>query len=512
MPKNAYLFAIDQGTTGTTVLILSCNKDIVVIGKANCEFTQHYPQKGYVEHDLEQIWASFEKAAKLALKQAKDQDKNFSPNKIAAIGITNQRETLAVFARKTLKPKRKAIVWQDKRSTDICKQLNAENLAPLIKEKTGLLIDPYFSGTKIKWLLENDDALAKEITKGNVILSTIDCYLLAKLTKGEAIYTEPSNASRTLLMDLKKGAWDQELLRVFGLPNQDCLPEIKNSVDNFGQTKGIGFLPDGIPIQAMLGDQQAALAGQGCYEPGLAKCTYGTGSFLLIQNGQQLRYSQKGMLTTVAWSIDNKLSYALEGSAFIAGASIQFLRDQLLLVKNASESEELAAKETAAPFIYFVPALAGLGAPYWNPNARGAFLGLSRDTSKGQLIRAALEAMAFQVYDLVKTAELETKLPLKALRVDGGAVANNLLLQIQANLLGKEVQRPQIIETTSYGAAIFAGLGAGIFGSLAELAGISRIEQTFSPDLKHQDACKQMIKGWQQAIDAVLLFAQGKKD
>ncbi len=510
MALNSYLLAIDQGTTGTTVaLFCVTQKGIELIAKANTEYTQHFPAISHVEHDLNEIWASFVSSCKQVLSAAEAKDASFNRKMISAIGITNQRETVAIYDRKDLTPKGRAIVWQDKRSTAICKAMKEENLEAMIRDKTGLLLDPYFTGTKIKWLTKKDPSLSQALASGKWVLSTIDSYMLARLSAGEGIFTEASNASRTLLMNIKTRSWDQDLIELFGLKNKSSLPEIKDSVGLFAKTKGLGFLPDNIPITAMLGDQQAALAGQNCFSAGEAKCTYGTGSFLLIQNGSTLKYSQKGMLTTVAWQLAGKVSYALEGSAFIAGASVQFLRDQLKLIQNASESETLAANEKAAPNIYFIPALSGLGAPYWNPNAKGAFLGLTRDTSKGQLLRAALEAMAFQVYDLVRTAEDETQNPLKVLRVDGGAVANNLLLQIQADLLAKPVERPEIIGTTSYGVALFAGLGAGLFSSLEELGKLGKTDRVFVPSQKASDKENRetMIRGWQRGIQAVELFA-----
>lgn len=504
------LLAIDQGTTGSTVLVVDVtNSDsAVVIGRHTVDFTQHYPRTGWVEHDLEEIWSSVKSATEKAMAQARAHVPSFTPSQLIGIGITNQRETLCAFDRKTAKPRARGIVWQCKRSADIVQRLKSAGMEPTVRDRTGLVLDPYFSGTKITWLMENAPELAAEIKAGKTVLGTIDSYLIARLTDGVSFVTEASNASRTLAFNIRTGRWDPELLSMLRIPSVDCLPEVRDSAGAFGKTKGLGFLPDGIPITGALGDQQAALAGQTCFDAGEAKCTYGTGAFLLATQGDVPRLSRSGMLTTVAWSLGGKRTFAFEGSAFIAGAAVQFLRDQLQLIERASETEALARDHRAAPEVYFVPALAGLGAPYWDPKAQGAFFGLTRGTTKGQMVRAVLEGIALQVADLTDALREDLGAPLKVLRVDGGAASNSLLMQSQADYSGITVDRPTNLETTAFGAALFAGLGVGVYSGLDQLRSVRKTERLFSPvsGAGAEDVAAQRA-GWRRAVRAVQVFA-----
>ncbi len=504
-----YILSIDQGTTGSTVLIIDVrdSKSPQIIGRSTVDFTQYYPAVGWVEHDLEDIWTSVSKAAQQAISAA--ESKGFQVKQVAAIGITNQRETLCVFDRQTGRPITKAIVWQCKRSRDITEQLKRQGLEAEVRGKTGLVLDPYFSGSKISWLLSNNPEVKQQIESGKAVFGTIDSYLISRLSGGSVHATEASNASRTLLYNIHRGEWDKDLLKLFGLANDAALPEVKDSAGIFGKTKGVSFLPDGIAIAGVLGDQQAALAGQTCFAVGEGKCTYGTGAFLLVNQGEVAKPSKAGLLTTVAWSINGKKTYAFEGSAFIAGAAIQFLRDQLHLVEKASDSEALAKHAHAAPNVYFVPALSGLGAPYWNPNAEGAFLGLTRGTTTSQIVRAALEGIVFEVADLTNAMANDLGHPLSVLRVDGGAAVNSLLLQCQADFARLTVERPKILETTALGAGLFAGLGVGIYRELSDLRGAKEHDATFYPEKDHvgPDSVTAKLNGWHRAVKAVQTFA-----
>ncbi|MBI2602903.1 MAG: glycerol kinase GlpK [Deltaproteobacteria bacterium] len=506
--KSTFILAIDQGTTGTTALLVDVSdKDPNIVGRSTVEFPQHYPQAGWVEHDLDEIWHSVVRACGEACVQAEEHSPEFRRHAIVALGITNQRETLCVYDRKTLAPLTRAIVWQCRRSASLCQRLKKDGAEEGIRKQTGLFLDPYFTGTKIKWLMENREDLARKINDGAALLGTIDTFLMSKLTHGASHVTEASNASRTLLYNIHTGAWDKDLLKMMGLSSADALPEVKDSYGSFGETKGLGFLPDGIPIAGVLGDQQAALAGQRCFKIGEAKCTYGTGAFLLLNLGDKPLASDHGLLTTVAWQVKGTRTYALEGSAFIAGAAFQFIRDNLGFLGNVADSAALANEVQAAPDIYFVPALAGLGAPWWDPLARGAFFGLTRGTSKAQLVRATLEGVAFQVCDLLASMKNDMGRDLSLLRVDGGAAANNLLLNLQAQFARLPVERPHSLETTSLGAALFAGLGVGRYGNVEELHGSLPIEERFQPSQALASMVEKQKQGWQRAIQAVRLFA-----
>lgn len=502
------LLAIDEGTTGATALLIDVTTPNlpVVVGRKTVEFPQHFPEAGWVEHDLNEIWHAVQVSIEGALASTSGK---VTVKDIAAIGITNQRETLCVFDRKTSEPVCKAIVWQCRRSSGICADHRSQGVADEIKTKTGLVLDPYFTGTKIAWLMNHNSQAKQAVTSGRAVFGTIDTYVLHRLTGGVSFATESSNASRTLLYHLD-GHWDTELLKLFQVPHMSALPDVKSSAGLFGVTKGLGFLPDGIPIAGIVGDQQAALAGQACFEPGEAKCTYGTGAFLLLNTGDKPVYSKSGLLTTVAWNLNGKLTYAVEGASFIAGAAVQFLRDQFQFLPKASEAEAMAKNAIAAPGLYFVPALSGLGAPYWDSQARGAFLGMHRGTTKAEIVRAALEGIVFQVTDLAEAMARDQGGPLKVLRADGGAAENNFLMQFQADLLAAPVDRPRDVETTAIGAAMFAGLGVGIYRNLEDLASARSVDRVFVPDRTPTRAAAMQTskKGWQRAVAAVQLFAQ----
>ena len=513
MSQDFFLLAIDQGTTGSTALILAIKDGGApeIVGRNTQEFPQHYPKPGWVSHDLNEIWQSVEKATSLALTQASQSIAGFAPNKVSAIGIANQRETLCVFDPKTGEPQTDGIVWQCKRSLEICQQLKADNHEALFRQRTGLVLDPYFSGSKMAWIMENQPAIAQSLKAGRSVWGTVDSYLLSRLTGGKVFATEPSNACRTLLYDIHQQCFDSELAEILKVPGLDTLPEVKNSAGIFGKTQGLSFLPDGIPISGILGDQQAALAGQTCFLPGEAKCTYGTGAFLVVNTGSEPQLSQNGLLTSLAWSLNDEPTYMLEGATFIAGAAVQFIRDQLHFVKNAAETEALAIDQIGAPEVYFVPSLSGLGAPYWNPEAQGGFFGLTRGTSIGQLTRACLEGIAFQVNDLIVTMNGEITHCIERLNVDGGAVANHLLMQSQADFSQITIDRPYILETTAIGAALFAGLGVGLYSDLNQIKNVRKSQHTFTPNRTSESLVlrQKCLNGWQKAVKATELFASG---
>jgi glycerol kinase len=486
--------AIDQGTTGSTVVVLDAG--LRVLAKENREFPQHYPEPGWVEHDPEAIWESVLAALAGALDAAK-----CDPKDVCAIGITNQRETTIVWDRKTGAPVHPAIVWQDRRTADRCAALKAAGREPFFRERTGLVLDPYFSGTKIAWILDEVPGARARAEAGELAFGTVDSFLVSRLTGGGAHVTDASNASRTLLFDLRpgQGRWSEELSSVLGVPRA-LLPEVKDSAEVVGRTKGVRGLPDGIPIAGIAGDQQAALFGQACFEPGDAKCTFGTGAFLVVHTGDRPVPSQHGLLTTVAWRIGGKLEYALEGSAFIAGAAVQWLRDGLGLIRSAAEIEALAKTVSDAGGLVFVPALVGLGAPHWDPAARGLLCGITRGTTAAHVARATLDGIAHQVADLLGAIARDTGRPLGSLRVDGGATANDLLLQIQADLAGIEVVRPEVIETTAVGAALLAGLATGLWRSKEEIRKVWRAERVFRPEMQLDTRERQRV-GWRRAVE-----------
>ena len=486
-----YVLAIDAGTTGVTALILDSR--LSVKGKANLEFRQIFPRPGWVEHDLEDIWAATLKVMGLALRQAAAK-----PGDLQAIGITNQRETTLLWDRRSGRPIHNAIVWQDRRTAELCNELKAHGKEPWVREKTGLVLDAYFSGTKLRWLLDNVKGARARAESGDLCFGTIDSALLWKLTGGAVHATDVTNASRTLLMDLHKRAWDDELCALFGVPRA-VLPEIRPSAGVFGRTKGVRGLPDGIPIAGIAGDQQSAMVGQACFAEGEAKCTYGTGAFLLMNAGPKPVTSKHGLLSTVAWQIGDEVAYALEGSAFVAGAVVQWLRDGLGLFKKSGEVEALAASVRDSGGVTFVPALAGLGAPHWRQEARGLICGIDRGVTKAHIARAALEGVAFEIYDLAQAMAQDIGKPMPMFRVDGGASQNDLLMQFQADLLQTPIERPRMIETTALGAAFLAGLGTGMWAGVKELKSAWRAGKQFRPKMK-SDVREAHLARWKNAV------------
>jgi len=486
------VLAIDQGTTGTTVLIL--DHGLNLLAKKNNEFPQYYPEQGWVEHDLDEIWQCTVRTIQEAIQMA-----GVDANRIAAIGITNQRETTGIWNRKTGRPIHKAIVWQDRRTADFCNKLKKKaGMEAKIRKKTGLVIDAYFSGTKIKWLLDKVPSAREQAKQGELAFGTIDTYLVFKLSNGAAHVTDVSNASRTLLMNLKTLEWDSELMKILTVP-QEILPKIASSSEVYSHTKGVPGLPDGIPISGMAGDQQAALFGQACFEAGSAKCTFGTGSFILMNTGSKIVTSKNKMLTTVAWKIGNKTSYALEGSAFIAGAAVQWLRDGLKLIGSAPEIEALAASVPDSHGVTFVPALVGLGAPHWRPEARGLISGLTRATTKAHLARATLEGIAFLQFDILQAMAKDLGKKLKILKVDGGASVNNLLMQFLTDILRVKIVRPKMVETTGLGAAFLAGLAVGVWKDQQDIVRSWVMDQQFEAKMPPAEA-KKHTERWQEAV------------
>lgn len=486
-----YLLAIDQGTTGTTALVLSDRAE--VLGRATREFPQHFPKPGWVEHDLEEIWASVIGAVADALRAAAVPGEG-----CAGIGITNQRETTVLWDRNTGRAVHPAIVWQDRRTASRCAELKRAGLEPLFRQRTGLVLDPYFSGTKLEWMLEHVSGARARAERGALRFGTIDSWLVNRLSGGVTHVTDASNASRTLLYDIRRGNWDPELLEALNIP-EAVLPEVRGNAEVYGHTRGLEMLPDGIAIAGMAGDQQAALFGQTCFRPGDAKCTYGTGAFLLMNTGSEAIASEHGLLTTVAWQIGGQTTYALEGSSFVAGSAVQWLRDQLGLIQSASEIEALASKVESSDGVVFVPALTGLGAPHWDPDARGLICGLTRGTSAAHLARATLEGIAFQIAELAQAMAQDARRPLGRLRVDGGASANALLMQLQADLLDLEIDRPALIETTALGAAYLAGLSVGMFPDIDAVSQVHRLERSFRPSLADAER-KQRMQQWRAAV------------
>jgi glycerol kinase len=486
------ILAIDQGTTGSTAVLLSAEGD--VLARANREFPQHYPKPGWVEHDLDEIWASVVGAIEDALSVA-----GLEATSLAAIGITNQRETTVLWDRSTGDPIHRAIVWQDRRTADRCRELERAGLGPLFRDRTGLVLDSYFSGTKIAWLLDSVDGARRRADAGQLAFGTIDSWLVHRLSEGAVHVTDATNASRTLLYDIRGGGWDEELASHLRVP-LSLLPEVRSSSEVYATTRGVGVLPDGIPIAGMAGDQQAALFGQTCFDVGDAKCTYGTGAFLLMNTGTEAVRSDHGLVTTIAWRLGGETYYALEGSSFIAGAAVQWLRDGLGLIESADQIEALARQVDSSDGVVFVPALAGLGAPYWDPAARGLIHGITRGTTRAHLARATLEGIAFQIVDLARAMAADAKRPPARLRVDGGAALNDLLMQFQADVLDVAIDRPAHVETTALGSAYLAGLAVGIFTGLSDVVRAHRVERTFEP-VMDADERGAHLERWRRAVE-----------
>lgn len=492
---NRYILAIDQGTSSSRAFIV--NEKLQVVGAGQKELEQIYPQPGWVEHNLTDIWVATQTVIAEAIAASK-----IDPKQIVAIGITNQRETTCMWERKTGQPIHNAIVWQDRRTADTCDVLKDNGHEPSVQAATGLVLDPYFSATKIAWLLDNVPGARLLADDNELAFGTIDSYLIWQLTGGTVHATDVSNASRTLLMDLKTCRWSDALCDLFRVP-QSLLPEIFPSSGVIGITNGAPGLPDGIPISGVAGDQQAALFGQACFEPGMAKCTYGTGSFLLMNTGDKMVTSQKGLLTTVAWQIGDTVTYALEGASFIAGAAVQWLRDGLGIIQKSADVEVLAASVPDSNGVVMVPAFTGLGAPHWHPDARALITGLTRGATKAHIARACLEGIAFQQCDLLTAMQSESGIHLKELRVDGGATHNNLLMQIQSDLLQVPLVRPTLTETTVMGAAMLAGLGVGLWPSTLTLAQTWTSDKRFMPKMSEAEVAVH-TQHWQHAVKQCL--------
>ena len=487
------ILAIDQGTTGTTVAVM--NTRGVLLGSVNYEFPQIYPKPGWVEHDPEAIWASVLKGIRAVFRKGL-----CKPAEVACIGITNQRETALLWERRSGKPLGNAIVWQCRRTASFCEGLRKKGLESMVRDRTGLVLDPYFSASKFRWLLNDIEGARGRARRGDIAAGTIDSYLLYRLTGGAVHATDVSNASRTSLMNLSTLDWDTELLKLFNVP-RTLLPEIIPSSGDLGRTQGVPGLPDGVPIAGIAGDQQSALFGQAGFDRGAAKCTFGTGSFILMNTGQDRMQSDAGLLSTVAWQLpgQNAPVYALEGGAFICGAAVQWLRDELGLIKRAPDIEKLASQVPDAGGVEFVPALTGLGAPHWDPDARGVISGLTRGSGAAHIARATLEAMALQNVDILRAMERDLGRRMGDLKVDGGAAANNLLMQLQADYLGREIIRPKVIETTVAGACFLAGLGVGIWKNTEALAKVWRADQRF-PSRMGTGPRRRRLESWQQAV------------
>jgi glycerol kinase len=486
-----YILALDQGTTSSRAILFDRDANIVAISQK--EFTQIYPKPGWVEHNPEEIWQSQIDVAREVVAKA-----NILPSEIGAIGITNQRETAVVWDRETGKPIYNAIVWQDRRTAGFCEELKERGLVDYVRDSTGLVIDAYFSGTKINWILNNVEGARQRAHEGRLCFGTVDSWLIWNLTKGKVHATDHSNASRTMLYNICELKWDEKLLSELDIP-VSILPEVRSSSGNFGVTDEDVFFNRQVPIAGVAGDQQSALFGQACFDPGMAKNTYGTGCFMLMNTGTEIVHSKYGLLTTISWCIDGKVEYALEGSVFIAGAAIQWLRDGLKLIDAAPDSEFFAMKVEDTGGVFVVPAFAGLGAPYWDMYARGGIFGLTRGTKKEHLIRATLESLAFQTCDLLEVMEKESGIRLKKLKVDGGACANNLLMQFQADILDVKVERPVIIETTALGAAYLAGLSTGFYKK-EKLTGNEKINACFEPKMKAERR-EKLLRSWKKAVE-----------
>ncbi|WP_343854353.1 glycerol kinase GlpK [Rhodanobacter soli] len=492
-----YVLAIDQGTTSSRAMLF--DRAGAVAGSAQCEFRQVFPQPGWVEHDPQDILASVLATVTEVLAAAQ-----VDANALVGIGITNQRETTVVWDRRTGQPVYNAIVWQSRQSLAVCEKLEADGYASMVRKKTGLLIDAYFSGSKIRWILDHVAGARARAERGDLLFGTIDSWLIWNLTGGKLHVTDVSNAARTLLFDIHTRQWDDELLRMLDIP-RSMLPQVHSCSEVYGRTVALAGLPAGVPISGVAGDQQAALFGQGCFEPGMAKNTYGTGCFMLMHTGTQAVPSRHGLLTTIAWELDGVVEYALEGSIFVAGSVVQWLRDGLLMLQHASDSQACAESVDSSEGVYLVPAFVGLGAPYWRSDVRGAMFGLSRGTRKEHVVRAALESMAYQSRDVLAAMEADAGIPLKELRADGGAIANDFMAQFQSDMLGVPVLRPRVAETTALGAAYLAGLAVGFWESREQIATLWQVERRFQPAMEGATR-ERLYRGWQDAVNATIGF------
>ncbi|UFU01425.1 glycerol kinase GlpK [Radiobacillus kanasensis] len=492
-----YILSLDQGTTSSRAILF--NHDGQIVETAQREFEQFFPKPGWVEHDANEIWTSILAVISEVLRKA-----DVEPDQIAGIGITNQRETTVVWDKNTGKPIYKAVVWQSRQTEDICKELREKGLNDLFREKTGLLLDPYFAGTKVKWILDHVEGAREKADNGDLLFGTIDSWLVYKLSGGKTHVTDYSNASRTLMYNIYDLKWDDELLEILGVP-KSMLPEVRPSSEVYANTVDYHFFGKEVPIAGIAGDQQAALFGQACFESGMAKNTYGTGCFMLMNTGEKAVRSENGLLTTLAWGVDGKVEYALEGSIFVAGSAIQWLRDGLRIIDNAPESEDFAVKVDSTDGVYLVPAFVGLGTPYWDSDARGAVFGITRGTSKEHFIRATLESLAYQTKDVLDAMIADSGIDLKTLRVDGGAVKNNFLMQFQSDVLGVPVDRPVVNETTALGAAYLAGLAVGYWKDKEEIGKQWQKDRTFTNDMEEAKR-NELYAGWQKAVEATRVF------
>ncbi|MGP4105536.1 glycerol kinase GlpK [Virgibacillus sp. L01] len=495
--KKEYILSLDQGTTSSRAILF--DHDGAIVETAQKEFEQFFPKPGWVEHDANEIWTSVLACIAEVLRKSE-----VDPNQIAGIGITNQRETTVVWDKNTGKPIYKAIVWQSRQTEDICKELRAKDYNDLFREKTGLLLDPYFSGTKVKWILDNVEGAREKAENGDLLFGTMDTWIVHKLSGGKAHITDYSNASRTLMFNIYDLKWDDELLEILNIP-KSMLPEVKQSSEVYANTIDYHFFGHEVPIAGIAGDQQAALFGQACFDKGMAKNTYGTGCFMLMNTGEEGVKSDNGLLTTLAWGVDGKVEYALEGSIFVAGSAVQWLRDGLKVIENAPQTEELAKQVDSTDGVYMVPAFVGLGTPYWDSDARGAVFGLTRGTTKEHFVRATLESLAYQTKDVLDAMIADSGINLKTLRVDGGAVKNNFLMQFQSDVLGVPVERPVVQETTALGAAYLAGLAVGYWKDKEEIASQWKTDQMFNNDMEKEER-DMLYGGWQKAVEATRKF------
>ncbi|AIE59400.1 glycerol kinase GlpK [Bacillus methanolicus] len=492
-----YVLSLDQGTTSSRAILFNKNGKIVHVSQK--EFTQYFPKPGWVEHNANEIWGSI-----LAVIAGVLSESGVKPGQIAAIGITNQRETTVVWDKETGNPVYNAIVWQSRQTNSICEELKEKGYDHIFREKTGLLIDAYFSGTKVKWILDHVAGAREKAEQGKLLFGTIDTWLIWKLSGGRAHVTDYSNASRTLMFNIHELKWDEELLDILCIP-KSMLPEVRPSSEIYANTIDYHFFGKEVPIAGAAGDQQAALFGQACFEEGMAKNTYGTGCFMLMNTGEKAVRSEHGLLTTIAWGLSDKVEYALEGSIFVAGSVIQWLRDGLRMLKNAKDSEDYAVKVESTEGVYVVPAFVGLGTPYWDSDVRGAVFGLTRGTSKEHFIRATLESLAYQTKDVLSAMEADSGIKLKTLRVDGGAVMNNFLMEFQSDILNVPVERPVVNETTALGAAYLAGLAVGYWDSQEEIAAQWAIDRSFEPQMS-DEVRDQLYSGWKKAVKAAMAF------
>ncbi|HGD6276276.1 TPA: glycerol kinase GlpK [Streptococcus agalactiae] len=497
--EEKYIMAIDQGTTSSRAIIF--NKKGEKIASSQKEFPQIFPQAGWVEHNANQIWNSVQSVIAGAFIES-----SIKPGQIEAIGITNQRETTVVWDKKTGLPIYNAIVWQSRQTAPIADQLKQEGHTNMIHEKTGLVIDAYFSATKVRWILDHVPGAQERAEKGELLFGTIDTWLVWKLTDGLIHVTDYSNAARTMLYNIKELKWDDEILELLNIPKA-MLPEVKSNSEVYGKTTPFHFYGGEVPISGMAGDQQAALFGQLAFEPGMVKNTYGTGSFIIMNTGEEMQLSQNNLLTTIGYGINGKVHYALEGSIFIAGSAIQWLRDGLRMIETSSESEGLAQSSTSDDEVYVVPAFTGLGAPYWDSNARGSVFGLTRGTSKEDFVKATLQSIAYQVRDVIDTMQVDSGIDIQQLRVDGGAAMNNLLMQFQADILGIDIARAKNLETTALGAVFLAGLSVGYWESMDELKELNATGQLFQATM-NESRKEKLYKGWRKAVKATQVFAQ----